>query len=379
MRKDYVLIGSIHDIDNIPGGKKQVGAIFEMPEVLFPADCNTVVLDKKRHDLVADLKIIDTDVKEKIKEKVSYWDLLTFSKLESIFGGDKKDYAPLFFVSIDGNKTTVRSQLRYTEQDIVYIKTGEVADINDCAQIYIKAVEFHAQNHIFLDNYQCYYRKMQSGIEIEYKYNILNDTDPWVIANSFYTDLLGGKIPEYVCEYGDVLQKWDYMNYMFYVYGEGEGYISVIPQTNGKYLLKRKIYKEDSLARTELHYKDEIIDGSFKEFIENKFNVTCVELPPFRRIRYDIDMENINTGNVFGVFFDYITIEGKPQILKQCEIEYLRTRSLCANDEYPEEQLKLKKIVNEYLTCHGVEYEETFYSKLSFLLDACEEKKSDFK
>lgn len=240
MRKDYVLIGSIHDIDNIPGGKKQVGAIFEMPEVLFPADCNTVVLDKKRHDLVADLKIIDTDVKEKIKEKVSYWDLLTFSKLESIFGGDKKDYAPLFFVSIDGNKTTVRSQLRYTEQDIVYIKTGEVADINDCAQIYIKAVEFHAQNHIFLDNYQCYYRKMQSGIEIEYKYNILNDTDPWVIANSFYTDLLGGKIPEYVCEYGDVLQKWDYMNYMFYVYGEGEGYISVIPQTNGKYLLKRK-------------------------------------------------------------------------------------------------------------------------------------------
>ena len=35
MRKDYVLIGSIHDIDNIPGGKKQVGAIFEMPEVLF--------------------------------------------------------------------------------------------------------------------------------------------------------------------------------------------------------------------------------------------------------------------------------------------------------------------------------------------------------
>ena len=378
MRKDLIFYGSMHDIDGIPGGDRSLKAVFEMPTDIFPSNCNTIVFDKRIHKLTSKLTMFN-EGKPASEVNADYWDTLTYSKLDEIFGQGHKDYVPLFYVNIEDNKANIMSQLRYTESDIVYMFIGSVSENLDYNHIYEEALKMHAQEHVFLDNYQCYYRKMRLGTEIEYKYNILSDTDPWIIANDFFTDLNEGNIPDYVCEYGDVLQKWDYMNYMFFVYGEGEGYISVIPQTNGKYLLKRKIYKEDSLERIELHYKDEVIEGSFKEHLEKKFNVTCAELPPFRTIRYDIDMENVKTGNIFGVFFDYISIEGKPNILKQCEIEYLRTRSLKENDEYPREQLELKEFVTNYMKNHGVDFEETFYSKLSFLLDSCGVKRIDYK
>ncbi len=377
MRKDYILFGSEHDIDDIPGGCKILCAYFDIPNDLFPANCNTIVIDTRRHNLKSVLHIVREN-KEEIKEDVLFWDTINYKTMQKCLGYGTKDVVPLFYVNINDNETVIMSQLQYTDHDIVFIKIGVVTGAPELSDIYITSLQMHAKDHVFLGNHQCYYRKMKYGTEIEYKYNILDNTDPWIIANEFFNDLLDGKIEDYVCEYGDVLQKWDYMNYMFYVYGEEEGYISVIPQTNGKYLLKRKIYKQDALERIELHYKDEVILGSYKKFLEDKFHVTCVELPPFRRIRYDIDMENIRTGNVFGVFFDYISIAGRSQVLKQCEIEYLRTRSLHENDIYPEEQLELKNYVSNYLASHNIKYEETFYSKLSFLLDVCGEKRSGF-
>ena len=66
MRKDLVFYGSMHDIDNIPGGEGCLKAVFEMPRFVFPSNCNTIVLDKRIHNLKSELVLYDAG-REKIR------------------------------------------------------------------------------------------------------------------------------------------------------------------------------------------------------------------------------------------------------------------------------------------------------------------------
>lgn len=286
---------------------------------------------------------------------------------------ERRIIVPLFYLRTINGHINIYSQLRFSKNDIIFIKTG-ICENDDINSIIQKAIMLHKDNFVFLGNHQCYYRKMDSAKEIEYKFNINDASDPWVMINDIFDEVTDGKLENYIFEYKDDFQKWDYMNYMFKINGDEseKGYISFIPQTNGKYLVKRKIYQYDQISRTEIHYKNMDVKCPLHDFIENYFGLhDYVEFPPFRRVRYDINIENYKTGNVHGIFFDYITVEGHDNVLKQCEIEYLRTRALFDNDEYQNELVYLKNYMIDFFKRKNIEYTETFYSKLSFMDDVC--------
>lgn len=287
---------------------------------------------------------------------------------------DRRITVPLFYLRKINNRINIFSQLRFSKNDIIFIRTG-ISESENINSIIEKAMELHKKNFVFLGNHQCYYRKMDSAKEIEYKFNINDDSDPWIMINDIFDEVSDGKMKNYIFEYKDDFQKWDYMNYMFKINGDEsqKGYISFIPQTNGKYLIKRKIYQHDQISRTEIHYKNMDVKCPLHEFIESYFGLhDYVEFPPFRRVRYDINIENYKTGNVHGIFFDYITVEGHDNVLlKQCEIEYLRTRALFDNDEYRDELTYLKNYMVDFFKRKNIDYTETFYSKLSFMTDVC--------
>lgn len=372
---DFIIFGDVHKIDGI---NKENGGTYIVLQVKKRNDRpdNTIYFNREKMLEKSSVYILVNDKKETLETSLSVDDILkcNFTEHFELVKDFERTIVPLFYLRETTEKTVIYSQLRFTNEDMIFIKTKDIAGSSDINELISAGLEVHAENCVFLGNHQCYYRKMESAKEIEYKFNMKDNADPWVLIKELFNDTANGKLEDYIFEYRDDFQKWDYMNYMFKIYGDEteKGYISFIPQTNGKYLIKRKIYQRDQMSRIEIHYKNVSIDCPLREYIENEFNLhDYYEFPPFRRIRYDINIENCRTGNVHGIFFDYITVEGHDQVLKQCEIEYLRTRSLFDNNEYREELEHLNNYMKNFFNERSIKYEETFYSKLSFMSKVC--------
>ena len=248
-----------------------------------------------------------------------------------------------------------RLQARETSRDII---------LEEC-------IRGHDQHALFLGNHQCYYRKIQSEYEIEYKFNLQCPVRIWELNADLYSRVKSGSLPGFILEYKDEFQKWDYHNHLFAVTAPEKevGYISFIPRTNGNYNVKRKLYKKDQLKRKELIQHNVRIEGSLEDYLSRHYTFQYKKYPPFRRVRYDINFESLETGNVFGIFFDHVSVAGRPEALIQCEIEYLRTRSLFENQLHVEELKRIHAWTTDYFTEKKIKYEKTFYSKLSFLRD----------
>ncbi len=382
MFNNCIVIGSVHAIDEIDK-KINIDNYLVLENYYEQSKAkNTVYLSKE--DLVkkTNVKVIEDNNEKNVINDISMNEMFASTSFNVELGKNKlsnhdwKSYVPLFYFYKNGSEVVIYSQLRFCQDEMIFIKTGDISidELNSFKDLVLYAQKLHWDNTVFLGNHQCYYTKNDASHENEYKFNLHGENaDPWVLINDIYNDIRDGKVNDYIFEFKDDFQKWDYMNYMFKIYGDEteEGYISFIPQTNGKYLIKRKIYKQDQLSRTEIHYKNVDVNMPLGEYIEKVFKVKYKEFPPFRRIRYDINIECKTTGNVHGIFFDYITIEGKEDILRQCEIEYLRTRSLFKNDEHMEELKFLKNYMEDFFKERNVEYENTFFSKLSFMERAC--------
>lgn len=371
---DVIILGNVHKIDDVDKETKNNYLVLDSSRSDIGIKYNTIYYDNSMLAIKEHAEILKETVLNFSVEKYSVKDIIRGKIGEDILGMNPRQIVPLFYFQKSDNVINIYSQLRFTNQDLIFIRTGEIhTDENTSYRDIIElAIKLHAENFVFLGNHQCYYNKMDSAKEIEYKFNIVDDTDPWIMINNIIDDVNDKKVDNYIFEYKDDFQKWDYMNYMFKINGDEteSGYISFIPQTNGKYLIKRKIYQQDQLSRTEIHYKNVDINVPLKNYIEEHFGLKdYVEFPPFRRVRYDINIESCRTGNVHGIFFDYISVEGYDMVLKQCEIEYLRTRSLFENDEYRDELIFLRDYMKGFFEKKGVEYKETFYSKLSFMTD----------
>lgn len=376
---NVIVFGNVHKIDQVYKNVKDSYLILESSRSDLDDKDNTIFYDSLESNKKENAYCLRKNEISLCKEKYSVQEMINGNIEEQVLEMDPRQVVPLFFFRKQDDVVDIYSQLRFTKEDLIFIKTGTYQIKEDTSYIDLvdKAIKIHAENFVFLGNHQCYYSKMNAAKEIEYKFNIVDDTDPWVMINDIIDDVNSQKLDNYIFEYRDDFQKWDYMNYMFKINGneEEKGYISFIPQTNGKYLIKRKIYQKDQLSRTEIHYKNVDIQVPLKEYIENYFGLKdYVEFPPFRRVRYDINIECCKTGNVHGIFFDYISVEGNDKILKQCEIEYLRTRSLFENDEYRNELDYLRDYMKTFFEKRSVDYRETFYSKLSFMTDLYQRK-----
>lgn len=234
----------------------------------------------------------------------------------------------------------------------------------------------HASHALFLNNHQRYYRKCFPGRELEYKYTLDPVPGIWDLAVELHGRIRAGDPPGYVLEYRDEFQAWDYSNHLFEVTGpESErGYASFIPTTDGRQLLKRKWYTQDCFSRRETHtYGLDVRPERYAEYIRTELDVEIRPLPPFRRVRYDVNFESVRTGHVYGIFFDCCSLHSRPDVvLSQCELEYLRTRSPLEPDEVAAlaELEELAVWLEDYLREHDLDHQRSFYSKRTFLKDA---------
>ncbi|MFF8292640.1 hypothetical protein ACF068_25870 [Streptomyces sp. NPDC016309] len=299
----------------------------------------------------------------------------------AVTGGPAGPLVPLFYITADGDRAHVHSQIRFLAEDACFIRiTSEAVDtagVEDLAWL-PEAVRLHAEQFLFLNNHQRYYRKCFQGNELEYKYTLAPPVDTWTLTVELYRSLLAGDLPGYVMEYRDEYQAWDYLNHLFEVTGPTEaerGYASFIPTTDGKHLLKRKWYAEDAFERRESHTYglDLADDGGFERYLTEELRVQAVRLPSFRRVRYDINFESARTGHVYGVFFDHCSlVEARDVTLNQCELEYLRSRVAVEPDE-SEVLAEMEVIVawlEGFLRERGLNDQRGFYSKRTFLKDA---------
>lgn len=352
--------------------------------------------DKKKQ--VPNTIIIDVPSLENKMNNIKYYDSETgkityfekslkdvFSEIEvindivSIKSFSNKTFLPLFIKFEKNNELTFFSRLRVLNGSMLFIFSGEVAD-EKISEVNLLELfnQVHRKNALFLNNHQCYYKKLFKGEEVEYKYTLPNDIDIWALIQEFYSEIKSGKVPFFVPEFGDEFQSWDYENYLYEISQPKEeaGYISFIPLSKGGYTIKRKWFLGDQLKRREEHYHEPQKIKDFKKYIEAEFNVNGIYLPSFQRIRYDVNFESLQTGHVFGLYFDYSYLHSdKKKVLCQCELEYIRTRSIKSyNEEEVLEQLnELAEYMDNFFKRRNIPTARGVYSKLSFLKDSMKE------
>ncbi|MGH3885486.1 MAG: hypothetical protein ACRDSZ_02780 [Pseudonocardiaceae bacterium] len=137
-------------------------------------------------------------------------------------------------------------------------------------------------------------------------------------------------------------------------------------------MIKRKWFTQDAFARREQLTTDVAIGGPLDDYLHNALQLKAQPLPPFRRVRYDINIESIHTGNIFSILYDRCTLLDIPDVvLCQCELEYIKTRTAF----FPKETEVLNDIdhlarwIEILLTDHQLSSHRSTYSKLSFLRD----------
>ncbi|MBF4615497.1 hypothetical protein [Curtobacterium sp. VKM Ac-1376] len=280
-------------------------------------------------------------------------------------------------VPADHGRAHVWTRLRYSDDDAVFIRvtTHPVPFSGTADPAFIAIVRsLNETRHLFLNNHQCYYTRRFPGEELEHKY-LLDGGDIWTATLDVYNAIRSGLLTGFVPEYHDEFQTWDYENHLHEIEGPGDeqGYVSFIPLVGGGYTVKRKWFGADAFRRGErMSRENETIDD-FVGYVADRMGVIARPLPPFRRVRYDVNFESLATGHVYGIFFDQSTIDGAPHHrMMQCELEYLRTRSvLPQNDEdVLREMESIAEWLESVLGASGFKTQRGTYSKLSFLKQA---------
>ncbi|WP_405884021.1 hypothetical protein OG762_39130 [Streptomyces sp. NBC_01136] len=226
-----------------------------------------------------------------------------------------------------------------------------------------------------LGNHLLYFRNHHAGTELEFKYTLDPAPDIWTAAMEVLGSLHAGELPGCRPEYREEFQIWTYDNHLFDVLApeDARGYASFIPTTDGKHMLKRKWFAEDSFARREEHtHGVDVTAEGFAAHLADALGLQSRAMPPFRRIRYDVQCESMRTGHIYGIFFDHCSLLDAPDVvLSQCEVEYLRSRNLLDHPagEVTEEMERIGAWLDGYLADRGWAKERSFYSKRSFLRD----------
>jgi len=233
---------------------------------------------------------------------------------------------------------------------------------------------------IVLDAHQCFnhtgwFSKWEPEIEMERKYTLKGDrADIWKLSRKLYRAIADGAYPRYIPEFLDEYQVWDFENYMFELFSgaQSDGYISFIAQADGRMTAKYKRFQADAERRYEdLQVNLELSLDALDAYVRSRFpNHSARRFPAFRRKKIDIKLESLETGNVYGIYFDMCRPQDDPaSSLCQCEVEYMRSRILGPIHQVEDEYAEVCAMAKQYLLDERVDFDEGFYSKLSFMRD----------
>jgi hypothetical protein len=225
------------------------------------------------------------------------------------------------------------------------------------------------RHELFNDNSG--FSRWQAEFELERKLTFAGIPDTWRLTQELYQRILSGSFPGFVPELGMEFQVYDYESHVFEVLGPPSeaGYISFIPQSDGKMTIKRKWFVENAELRKETIIGNQAI--AFEDIERHVKTMTSGgtrRLSAFRRKRFDVHLESLKTGHIFGIYFDICRIVGDEQsVMSQCEIEYCRSRTLFDLSDVYEEFELIAAHAEAFLVEHGVSFERNLYSKLDFV------------
>jgi hypothetical protein len=230
-------------------------------------------------------------------------------------------------------------------------------------------------------NHGCWYSKWKKEHELERKYTFTERIpDTWRLITGFYKKILDGGLPRFVPELGKEFQVFDYESHIFEALSpeHEKGYISFIPQTNDLMTVKQKWFQQNQeLRREKVVWDNEISMDDLESRASAMVSGGEVKkLPVFRRKRFDVNFESLDTGHIFGVYLDICTIPepGYADKFGQCEVEYCRSRTFSPMEDVMEEYETVAEYTRRFLAQNNVAFERNLFSKLDFVRGALENK-----
>jgi hypothetical protein len=272
--------------------------------------------------------------------------------------------------------------MSYTGDDLLYIRLpgpparGTPASTACRAQWAATLSARHRAHGGQLNNHACWRRNLLPGLEAEHKFTLPPDTGIWDLAVTTHQHVRTGALSGWICEHGNDggFTQGDLTNHLFAITrpASERGYIAFMPIIDGPgYYIRRKRYPRDQTLRREdlTHAPDLTADpGDLPHVIRDRYGLVPAWGATYRRVRYNVTLESLETGHVFSIMYDRSTAEHATNLV-QAEVEYLRSRTLRTGTrtQILRQLGELATWTRELLASNGVTHTEDQMSKLTWL------------
>ncbi|WP_024905392.1 hypothetical protein [Robbsia andropogonis] len=222
-------------------------------------------------------------------------------------------------------------------------------------------------------NDDCWYSRWRPDMELERKFTSQHIPDMWQLAIELHAAIGAGHIDAVILELDRDFQCYDYESHIFEVTGDPReaGYIAFIPQANGLMAVKRKWFvKNEELRREDFNTDHAIAFDAIEQHARSLTSARLQRLKPFRRTRFDVNCESLDTGNGFGIYLDICRMVDGSASFAQIEVEYCRSRTLKALRDVESDFERIATAVHQFLIERGHRFQHDLYSKLDFAREA---------
>jgi hypothetical protein len=234
------------------------------------------------------------------------------------------------------------------------------------------------EHYLKITNYLCFRVNLKPDVELEHKFTLTGHPEVYRLSRDTLRIAGSGGLAGFGVEFREEIQGWDFLNHVYAIEEPTEqaGYVSFIPTTDGRYTVKRKIFTEDTDERVELRQRHVEISGDLEAYVREVMALTPAWKASFRRIRYDMSVEAIESGNVIVIAYDHSTIideSGRPVAgaaeLTQCEMEYVYSQALVGATfaSVRADLDRLRQLMSSYFDERGIGNYQRHESKLTFL------------
>jgi hypothetical protein len=287
--------------------------------------------------------------------------------------------APLFILGRASDTIILHAQVRLGDRDALFVRAGttHVAGQQINPPALLSEVISHVERHReFLNNHQCCYTNFWPGEEIENKITLTAPVDIHDITVDLRNLVGSPRMPDYIWDYRDDYQMWDFDNRMFAITEpvSDAGYISFMPAFAGTVIVKRKWFVRDTIRRREARWRNVAIPATqtgFDTYLRTEANANASYVGSFRRTRFDTTCEATRTGNIFGLMVDWCRPlrDLQSKHLYRVEIEYLHSRTLepSSADVVDKELRFLVGVVQRYLQDCNIPHVTGGESKLTYM------------
>lgn len=299
--------------------------------------------------------------------------------------------SPMFLVLEDKGHARVYQNYETSGEEAYFLALGEVPGITDDlggAKACLRETRRLAVLHGPKVNSRRIRQKWKADCELERKFtfaHVLRSGDwskppvsIWAISHALHDAARTGCLPGWIPEFNDAFHLWHYDSEIFEVTDPpaAQGYLAFIAQTDGNTTLKYKRFQEDAELRYEaIAHHLPVQPHQYAQEALRVSGGTTRRLPGFRRTRFDMDVESLDTGNAFAIVVDISRpFDDSNALLSQSEVEYIRTRSVNDPKDVMEDFETVCAFAEGVFRSLGASYVQTPYSKLSFLRDVSETK-----